>query len=51
MVFALAVLLATAGRFGYLIYPLNLLVWSRLLLRPVRRIQEVSSRRSAYATA
>jgi hypothetical protein len=51
MLFALAVLLATAGRFGYLIYPLNLLVWRRLLLRPVGRIQEVSSRRSAYATA
>jgi hypothetical protein len=51
IVFALAVLLATAGRFGYLIYPLNMLVWSRLLLRPVGRIQEVSSRRSAYATA
>ena len=28
----LAVVLATAGRPGYLAYPLNLLVWSRLLL-------------------
>jgi len=31
VVFALTVLLATAGRPGYLIYPLNLLVWGRLL--------------------
>jgi hypothetical protein len=31
LVFTLTVLLATAGRPGYLIYPLNLLVWSRLL--------------------
>jgi hypothetical protein len=31
LVFALAVLLATAGRPGYLIYPLNLLAWSWLL--------------------
>jgi Glycosyltransferase family 87 len=31
VVFVLAVVLATAGRPGYLIYPLNLLVWSRLL--------------------
>jgi hypothetical protein len=51
IVFAVAVLLATAGRFGYLIYPLNLLVWSRLLLRPIGRVQEVSERRRAYATA
>jgi hypothetical protein len=33
VVFTVAVLLATAGRFGYLIYPLNLVVWNRLLLR------------------
>jgi Glycosyltransferase family 87 len=31
LVFTLTALLATAGRPGYLIYPLNLLVWSRLL--------------------
>jgi hypothetical protein len=31
VVFALAVVLATAGRPGYLIYPVNLLVWSWLL--------------------
>jgi len=31
VVFALAVMLATAGRPGYLIYPVNLLAWSRLL--------------------
>jgi hypothetical protein len=31
MVFALTVVLATAGRPGYLIYSLNLLVWSRLV--------------------
>jgi hypothetical protein len=30
IVFTLVILLATAGRPGYLIYPLNLLVWSRL---------------------
>jgi Glycosyltransferase family 87 len=30
VVFTLVILLATAGRPGYLIYPLNLLVWSRL---------------------
>lgn len=50
IVFTVAVLLATAGRFGYLIYPLNLLVWSRLLLPPARPVQEESSR-GAYATA
>lgn len=47
----LAVVLATAGRVGYLIYPLNLLVWSRLLLRPAETNQEASSGPSAYATA
>jgi Glycosyltransferase family 87 len=31
VVFTLTVLLATAGRPGYLVYPLNLLVWSRLV--------------------
>jgi Glycosyltransferase family 87 len=31
VVFTLTVLLATAGRPGYLLYPLNLLVWSRLV--------------------
>ncbi len=38
VVFALAVLLATAGRLGYLIYPINLLVWSWCLRdRSMRR--------------
>jgi hypothetical protein len=31
IVFTLVILLATAGRPGYLIYPLNLLLWSGLL--------------------
>lgn len=31
VVFILVILLATAGRPGYLIYPLNLLLWSGLL--------------------
>jgi hypothetical protein len=31
IVFTLTILVATAGRPGYLIYPLNLLLWSRLL--------------------
>ena len=44
--FTLAVLLATAGRFGYLIYPLNLLVWSRLILPP-QPDQKAPSRPSA----
>jgi Glycosyltransferase family 87 len=51
IVFTLAVLLATAGRFGYLIYPLNLVLWSRLVLRPVERGQDDSSERRAYAMA
>lgn len=51
ILFTIAVLLATAGRFGYLIYPLNLLVWSRLLFPPAGPVQEESSRRGAYATA
>jgi hypothetical protein len=51
IVFAVAVLLATGGRFGYLIYPLNLVIWSRLLLRRFEPVQEAASRRSAYGTA
>jgi len=34
IVLGLAILLAPAGRFGYLIYPTNLLVWSRVLPQP-----------------
>jgi hypothetical protein len=41
----LATVLATAGRPGYLVYPLNLLVWSRLLLREGSGEAELSSRR------
>lgn len=51
LVLTIGVLLATAGRFGYLIYPLNLMVWSRLLLRPPQQSQESASRGAAYATA
>lgn len=31
LIFALAIALSTAGRAGYAIYPINLLLWSRLL--------------------
>jgi uncharacterized membrane protein len=51
IVFTLAVLLATAGRFGYLIYPLHLVLWNRLLLRPGRPPQASTSGGTAYATA
>jgi len=33
LLLAAVVLLSPAGRFGYLLYPLNLLAWSRLVLR------------------
>jgi hypothetical protein len=49
--FTLAVALATAGRFGYLIYPLHLVLWSRLLLRPRQQPQASESGGIAYATA
>jgi hypothetical protein len=51
IVFTLAVLLTTAGRFGYLIYPLHLMLWSRLLLQPPQQSQPPASRGTAYATA
>ena len=51
IVFTLAVFLATAGRFGYLIYPLHLMLWSRLLLRAPQQSQAPASRGTAYATA
>ncbi len=41
----LATVLATAGRPGYLVYPLNLFVWSRLLLREGAGEAGLSSRR------
>ncbi|MEW6059280.1 MAG: glycosyltransferase 87 family protein [Actinomycetota bacterium] len=34
LVLLLAVLLATAGRFGYLLYPIGLFAWARLILEP-----------------
>lgn len=34
LVLALAILLATAGRFGYLLYPIGLFAWARLVLVP-----------------
>jgi hypothetical protein len=34
VVLLLAVLLATAGRFGYLLYPIGLFAWARLILEP-----------------
>jgi hypothetical protein len=33
-VLALAILLATAGRFGYLLYPIGLFAWARLVFDP-----------------
>ncbi|HEX2030258.1 MAG TPA: glycosyltransferase 87 family protein [Actinomycetota bacterium] len=36
----LAILLATAGRFGYLMYPINLLAWGWLVLRRAPRDRE-----------
>ncbi len=35
-VLTLAILLATAGRFGYLLYPIGLFAWARLVLAPDR---------------
>jgi Glycosyltransferase family 87 len=34
LVMLLAILLATAGRFGYLLYPIGLFAWARLVLVP-----------------
>ena len=34
LVMTLAIMLATAGRFGYLLYPIGLLAWARLVLVP-----------------
>ena len=34
LVLLLAILLATAGRFGYLLYPIGLFAWARLVLVP-----------------
>jgi hypothetical protein len=34
LVMLLAILLATAGRFGYLLYPIGLFAWGRLVLGP-----------------
>lgn len=36
LVSVLAIPLATAGRYGYLLYPIGLLLWGRLILDPAR---------------
>jgi glycosyl transferase family 87 len=53
ILFTIAVLLATAGRFGYLIYPLNLVLWSRLLLGSIRTqpLGEAHTRRPRRSTS
>lgn len=38
LVLLLAILLATAGRFGYLLYPIGLFAWARLVLVPDARV-------------
>jgi hypothetical protein len=55
VVSALAILLATAGRYGYLLYPIGLLVWGRLILVPARaqpgplRVEREVARDGAFA--
>jgi hypothetical protein len=60
LVMVLAILLATAGRFGYLLYPIGLFTWARLVLLPeppetvamdadVRTLRWGSSREGARA--
>ena len=55
VVSTLAILLATAGRYGYLLYPIGLLVWGRLILVPAReepgtvRVESRVAREGAFA--
>jgi hypothetical protein len=42
----LLVVTATAGRWGYLIYPINLLLWARVLARSSRTARPVAEMRS-----
>jgi hypothetical protein len=41
LVLLLAIVFATAGRFGYLLYPIGLFAWARLILAPERPAEPV----------